>query len=104
MKIHYSKQEEILALQKEGHTFHCAMRILTGDGECECNKQDFIPGNISRKMYGDRCPVCLYFAGHKDWCRNKRKAGFITPCKVHRFIFNGKKGICEDCGKVILRK
>ena len=66
--------DEILKLQKEGHTFHCAMRILTGDGECECNKNDFIPGNISRGMYAGRCPVCLRIdsSGHEDWCRNKK--------------------------------
>lgn len=63
-------EEEILKLQKEGHTFHCAMRILTGDGECECGKKDFIPGSISRKMYEGRCPVCLKHEGHASWCRN----------------------------------
>jgi len=32
-------KENILNLQKRGHTFHCAMRILAGDGECECGKR-----------------------------------------------------------------
>ena len=63
-------QEEIRKLQKEGHTFHCAMRILTGDGECECNKTNHIPGGISRAMYRDVCPVCLRKEGHEEWCRN----------------------------------
>lgn len=63
-------KEQILRYQKDGHTFHCAMRILTGDGECECGKKDFIPGSISRKMYQGRCFVCLQTNGHKTWCRN----------------------------------
>jgi hypothetical protein len=63
---------KVLELQKEGHTFHCAMRIITGDGECECNKEDFIPGNISRQMYEGACLVCLEPEGarHSPWCRN----------------------------------
>ncbi len=28
--------EELLKLQKEDHTFYCALRILTGNGKCEC--------------------------------------------------------------------
>ena len=64
--------KDILRLQKEGHTFHCSMRILAGDGECECGKQDVIPGGISYEMYQGRCPVCLVIDGkHKEWCRNK---------------------------------
>ena len=64
--------DKILALQKEGHTFHCAMRILTGDGECECGKKDVIPGGISRSMYNGRCYVCLCpKPDHVSWCRNK---------------------------------
>lgn len=66
--------KEILKLQKEGHTFHCAMQILSGDGECECNKTDHIPGNLSRQFYFGRCPVCLRSNGrHKEWCRNLKK-------------------------------
>jgi len=65
-------KEDVLKLQKEGHTFHCAMRILTGDGECECNKTDLIPGSISDAMYAGVCHVCLEPNGqpHKEWCRN----------------------------------
>lgn len=72
-RIDYTDYEQIdpLPLQKEGHTFHCAMRILTGDGECECNLKNYIPGLISRQMYKGVCPVCLMKIGHKDWCRNK---------------------------------
>jgi len=62
----------ILSLQKEGHTFHCACRQVMGDGECECNKKDFIPGSISRMMYAGVCQVCLKRHGepHEEWCRN----------------------------------
>ena len=68
------KDNEIQRLQKAGHTFHCAMRILTGDGECECNKTDTIPGAISRSMYLGKCQVCLRpdDKGHEQWCRNNR--------------------------------
>ena len=67
-------KEEVLKLQKEGHTFHCALRILIGDGECECKKKDFIPGGISKRMYEGRCFVCLRENGeHKSWCRNNKE-------------------------------
>ena len=70
----YPTKREILTLQKAGHTFHCTMRILTGDGECECNKQDCIPGGISRSMYTGVCFVCLKPKNsHEDWCRNNQK-------------------------------
>jgi len=67
-------KDEILSYQKAGHTFHCAMRILMGDGECECGLKDFIPGTISRKMYEGRCPVCLKAmpGHHEEWCRNNQ--------------------------------
>ena len=69
----YPTLDEILVYQKQGHTFHCACRILTGDGECECGKKDFIPGLISRKMYQGKCLVCLEKNGeHAEWCRNKK--------------------------------
>ena len=64
-------EEETLKLQKEGHTFHCAMRILIGDGECECNKKNTIPGPVSNILYMGRCLVCLEVDGHKEWCKNK---------------------------------
>lgn len=64
--------KEIKDLQKEGHTFHCAMRILTGDGECECSKTSTKTPGFSKIIYGDRCAVCLCLDGyHKEWCRNK---------------------------------
>lgn len=64
-------KEDVLRLQKEGHTFHCAMRILCGDGECECNKKDHIPGSLSRSMYMGKCFVCLKPQDqHEEWCRN----------------------------------
>jgi hypothetical protein len=72
IEYQYDQDEfKVLRLQKEGHTFHCAMRIVCGDGECECNKKDFIPGSISRGMYSGRCLVCLGVETHQDWCRNK---------------------------------
>jgi hypothetical protein len=30
--------KEIDRLKQEGHSRHCACRIVMGDGECECNK------------------------------------------------------------------
>jgi len=66
------KDEQILKYQKQGHTFHCAMRILTGDGECECNNRNHIPGSISRAMYAGKCMVCLQASGHKEWCRKAK--------------------------------
>lgn len=35
---------EVKRLQKQGHTHHCACRIVWGDGECECGQT-----RISRK-------------------------------------------------------
>ena len=66
----YPTDEEVLKLQKEGHTFHCACRILSGDGECECNKQGRINGKVSAAKYAGRCAVCLERDGHKNWCKN----------------------------------
>jgi len=62
--------QEIEALQRDGHTFHCAMRILTGDGECECGKTSTHTPGFSGKLYGHRCAVCLCDGNnHEDWCR-----------------------------------
>ena len=33
--------EAIKALQKEGHSHHCACRIVFGDDECECDLYQF---------------------------------------------------------------
>ena len=30
---------KIEAARQEGHTLHCAMRLIWGDGECECEKE-----------------------------------------------------------------
>lgn len=61
--------DEILKLQKDGHTFHCAMRILCGDGECECGKTSTVTPGFSGKLYGHKCAVCLCEGNaHKDWC------------------------------------
>lgn len=68
--------KRIKTLQKKGHTFHCGCRQVWGDGECECNKKNQIPGGISRAMYKGRCMVCLVPDGkkHKIWCRNANTA------------------------------
>lgn len=34
---HQSELEEIDRLRDEGHTHHCACRIIWGDGECSCS-------------------------------------------------------------------
>ena len=35
--IEYRKeQKEVIDLQAEGHSLHCAQRQVWGDGECEC--------------------------------------------------------------------
>lgn len=72
MSITNEDEVQILNYQKSGHTFHCACRMVWGDGECECGKKDFIPGQISRTMYMGRCLVCLAKEDepHKEWCRN----------------------------------
>ncbi len=64
--------EEVLKLQKKGHTFHCSMRILTGDRECECNKTSVVTPGFSEKLYGHLCAVCMRKKGHEDWCRNRK--------------------------------
>ena len=27
-------------MQEQGHSYHCACRIVWGDGECECNEYE----------------------------------------------------------------
>lgn len=44
------ESEQVASLRTEGHTFHCACRIVFGDGECECEKRGLVPGPISRLM------------------------------------------------------
>ncbi len=48
-----SDHDEIERLQKDGHTYHCACRIVWGDGECECRKKGIIPGRISKSMVAE---------------------------------------------------
>ena len=46
-------QESMVAIKKhesEGHTHHCACRLVWGDGECECGKVGKRPGPISRMI------------------------------------------------------
>lgn len=35
-------KEEVERLQIEGHTYHCACRIVWGDGQCECENIEII--------------------------------------------------------------
>ena len=35
---HQEELKEIDKLRDQGHTHHCACRIVWGDGECECGK------------------------------------------------------------------
>jgi hypothetical protein len=32
-------RDEVEALEKSGHTNHCAARMVWGDGECECKRR-----------------------------------------------------------------
>ena len=41
---------EIALHEHEGHTAHCAARMMWGDGQCECEKKGIIPGAISREI------------------------------------------------------
>lgn len=41
-------KNEIAALEADGHTYHCAARMVWGDGVCECKKQGIVPGNVSK--------------------------------------------------------
>ncbi len=34
----------------EGHTYHCACRLVWGDGECECKLKGIVPGEISQMI------------------------------------------------------
>ncbi len=42
--------DEIERLEKDGHTYHCARRIVWGDGQCECRKKGIVPGAVSRMV------------------------------------------------------
>jgi len=45
--------DRIMRFEKAGHTFHCACRLVWGDGECECKMEcgqgrtNIIPGPIA---------------------------------------------------------
>lgn len=49
----------IRASIREGHTSHCAKRLVWGDGECECNngKIRTPPGSLSARLLGMPWPV-----------------------------------------------
>lgn len=40
----------ITAFQNAGHTYHCACRLVWGDGQCECQGKGIVPGNVSRMI------------------------------------------------------
>jgi hypothetical protein len=47
----HSDHDELERLKKEGHTNHCACRIVWGDGMCECGANGkTIPGSISGEI------------------------------------------------------
>lgn len=71
-------QKEIWRLQDEGHTAHCACRLVWGDGECECELKGKKPPIISQMIL----------------------KAMNNPCKVHQFR-KDKDGsfLCELCGK-----
>ena len=62
-KEDYAQLEEIKTLIKDGHTDHCAKRMVWGDGECECKKKGIIPGIISRMI--DAVKNGMYERGEK---------------------------------------
>lgn len=37
-KVMNEDAEEIARLERDGHSYHCACRLVWGDGECECKK------------------------------------------------------------------
>lgn len=44
--------QEIAKYIDEGHTYHCACRLVWGDGECECQKENLLrkeEDDMSRK-------------------------------------------------------
>lgn len=43
-------KRQIVAFMDEGHTYHCACRLVWGDGQCECGKQGVVPGLLSREV------------------------------------------------------
>ncbi len=37
---HADELREIEVFERQGHTPHCACRLVWGDGECECSKRE----------------------------------------------------------------
>ena len=48
LETYREELERIEELVREGHTYHCACRMVYGDGECECQLKGIIPGSLSR--------------------------------------------------------
>lgn len=47
----YIEEEELISeLQRKGHTYHCACRLVWGDGECECELRGKKPPIISQMV------------------------------------------------------
>jgi len=53
--------EPVMEKIKEGHTRHCACRIVHGDGKCECGMSDGSPEKKQRE-----CPSCGAKGAWKD--------------------------------------
>lgn len=41
---------EIRKKMADGHTYHCACRLVWGDGECECEFEGKLPPMISQQV------------------------------------------------------
>lgn len=52
-KAYIATEARFNELKKDGHTGHCAARMVFGDGECECGKKGIVPGPISRMICND---------------------------------------------------
>lgn len=63
------EQEKILRHQAEGHTEHCAKRLVWGDGECECGKP---PRTLSEWQ-----KAIHQYAKDKGWWDSPRAIGDI---------------------------
>lgn len=53
LAVHPSQCPDKQAIEKnvrEGHTYHCACRLVWGDGECECKMQGIVPGKVSSEI------------------------------------------------------
>jgi len=49
--------ENIGKNMEKGHAYHCACRLVWGDGECECELKRRSPPSISQQVLGATCPA-----------------------------------------------